>query len=162
MEMLLAVEALATQERPTLVREDVCTRVSTMVDAYIDSYREKNKYDKIEKSPKRPISSVDANYERYMQARNQLSAHLPSAKTTSASLFSLDPFLFSVSFFPCPIAPGATHSKFVWKERSERRRKVCIDANVFLGLEREEAITARNYILAPAISAPIEDALIKV
>jgi hypothetical protein len=36
------------------------------------------------------------------------------------------------------------------------------DANVFLGLEREEAITARNYILAPAINTPIEDALMKV
>jgi hypothetical protein len=58
MEILPAVETLATQERPTLVREDVCTRVSTVVDTYIDSYREKNKYDKMGKSPKRPISSV--------------------------------------------------------------------------------------------------------
>jgi hypothetical protein len=117
MEMLLAVEALATQERPTLVREDVCTRVSTVVDAYIDSYREK-KYDKIEKSPKRPISSVDPNYERYMQARNQLSARLPSAKTTSASLFSLDPFLFFSVFFSMPYS--------VWRYSQQ----VCLERKV--------------------------------
>jgi hypothetical protein len=44
---------------------------------------------------------LDANYKRYMQARNQLSARLPNGKTTSASLFSLDPFLFFSVFFPC-------------------------------------------------------------